>query len=762
MRKMTKHFRGQSGEKGSAKMHTVRTARAAMFATAAAIATAFPANAIAQTVPRQGSPTASPENKEDLDGDIIVTARKRAERLQDVPVPVSVLDAGALTERNKTRLQDYFSDLPGISIQPGPQSHQTVVIRGLTTSTGNPSVGITVDDVPYGASSNAGGSSQVPDFDPGDIKQIEVLRGPQGTLYGASSLSGLLKYETIAPSTDRLSGRISGGLAAIRHGDGVGYNGRAAINIPVSDDMAVRASGFYRKDAGYIDNPLYGQRGINFDRAHGGRLAALWRPAPDWSLRLSALYQSVKGGATNDEHLDLGDQKQAYLPGSGAYRNQLQAYSAHLAGRIGSVDLTSITGYNVNKVDDRFDLSFALGSLAKPAFGVDGFVVGDDFTNKKFSQELRAETSLGDHVDLQVGGFYTSERGHFVQPLFAADPSTGEEVGLAALQDPHATYREYAAFGSATFKANDRIDVQFGGRESWIRQSYERIDTGPIVGALDGSTNPFVIPKGVSSADVFTFAVTPRFRVNDHLMTYGRAASGYRAGGVNSAFDVPPTYRPDRTYNYEVGLKGDLLERAVTFDLSLYYIDWDDIQLSLQTANFQGYTGNGSKAKSQGVELSVDTHPVKEMTIGGWIEINDAELTQKLPSAGTAVGSPGDRLPYSSPFSGNVHADYRFALSESVSANVGGQMNYVGKRRGTFTGGGDRDVLPDYAVASLSAGLEYDNTWAINLYANNVLNSRGQLAPGFPSANSFIKRSLATSSYRVRPREVGMTLSKKF
>src|SRR3984957_15499156 len=240
---------------------------------------------------------AQPERADALE-EVIVPAQKREERLQDVPVPVTVIKADSLVENNQTRLQDFYTSVPGLTVMPSTSgsggSFQSVSIRGITTGVyTNPTVGIAVDDVPYGSSTaiGAGGGMVVADIDPADLARIEVLRGPQGTLYGASSMGGLIKYVTVDPSTDATTGRVEANMNGVVNGAELGYGALCSINLPLGDNLALRASGFTRQDPGYIDNVQTGQTGINEDRVSGGRIAALWRPSPSLSLKVSALYQ---------------------------------------------------------------------------------------------------------------------------------------------------------------------------------------------------------------------------------------------------------------------------------------------------------------------------------------------------------------------------------------------------------------------------------------------------------------------------------------
>ena len=169
-----------------------------------------------------------------------------------------------------------------------------------------------------GVSTTYTSGAQVPDIDPGDLDHIEVLRGPQGTLYGANSMGGLVKYVTVDPSTMAFSGRLEAGTSGASHGAEPGYSLRAAYNVPVTDSLAVRVSGYERQDPGYIDNPTYHLSGVNETKAYGARMSALWSPSEDFSLKLGAVYQRLQAGASTDVNAAVGSAtlQQTFLPGS--------------------------------------------------------------------------------------------------------------------------------------------------------------------------------------------------------------------------------------------------------------------------------------------------------------------------------------------------------------------------------------------------------------------------------------------------------------
>lgn len=225
--------------------------------------------------------------------EVIVTAQKREQRLIEVPVPVTAISGPTLVENNEVRLQDYFETIPGLNLTTDANGGAILSIRGLTTGGGNPTTSVIIDGVPFGSSSTYGaGPSLFPDIDPSDLERVEVLRGPQGTLYGASSLGGLVNYVTVEPSVNELSGRVETDVSTVQNAENLAYAVRAAANVPITDSMALRVSGFGRRTPGYIDNGATGQNGTNRLDAEGGYFSILARPSDWWSLRLSVLYQN--------------------------------------------------------------------------------------------------------------------------------------------------------------------------------------------------------------------------------------------------------------------------------------------------------------------------------------------------------------------------------------------------------------------------------------------------------------------------------------
>jgi iron complex outermembrane receptor protein len=576
-----------------------------------------------------------------------------------------------------------------------------------------------------------------------------VLRGPQGTLYGANSMGGLIKYVTVDPSFDGSSGSVQ--VGTVYTGAEPGYSVRGAANLPLSDTSAIRASAYTRRDPGYIDNIQSGERGVNERHADGGLLSLLCRPSEAFSLKVNALLQHSQqdGLSTVNVGPNLGDWSQDVLRGTGRYDAKVQSYSAALTANLGRVNLTALTGYNVQSTSGWYDVTPLYGSYVQSVFGVAGATSNDRTRAAKFTQEVRLSVPIEERVEWLLGGFYTHEDSPVDQAYFAADPATGA-VGPSFVAAPFATtYAEQAVFTDLTFLVTDRFDVQVGGRESQIKQAVTESLSGVLIGAT-------TISEGHSKADAFTYLVTPRFKVSPALMLYARLASGYRPGGPNTnaaLLGVPSQYNPDETYNYEIGVKGAVLDQVLSFDASVYYIDWKNIQLTLLQKGL-AYDGNGGAAKSEGVELSAESRPLTGLAISAWLTWDDAVLTQAFPSTSTVYGVPGDRLPNSTRFSGYFSLQQDFRVTGRLTGFAGAAVSYVGDRVGTFKATSERQNFPGYTQANFRAGMMYDS-WTANLFVTNLADSRGVLAGGLDTVptNSFIY---------TQPRTVGLAISRAF
>ncbi len=695
--------------------------------------------------------------------EVTVTSRKRIERMQDVPVPVTTVSAVTLADRGQFRMQDYHLRLPGLTLTPNQfNGAPSIAIRGITSGdVTNPTVAITVDDVPFGSSTSIGGGYYAPDFDPSNLERVEVLRGPQGTLYGAVGIGGLIKFVTVDPSTEGFEGRVQAGLNSVEGSDENSYNMSAGLNIPLTDTFAVRMTGFNRRDAGYIDNIRgTGEQNVNQSRGAGGYVSAMWFPSDEFSLKLNALVQDseILGSPYVTMAPGVGDLQQDFLPSTGSVERRFESYGATAQYFADAVELTSVTGYSESQLNDLLDYTVLFGKFTQLLSGTDDTLEADATTTYKFSQELRGLFPLGERMDLLLGAYYSRESSPFKLEIIAASPQ-GQRLDTLLTSDFYSTFSEWAAFSTLTYYFTDQFDLQIGLRKSKIKQTFGETDTGPLVPVVLGTDTPRELPEDVAREQETTYLVTPRYKISQNVMLYARYASGYRPGGINQGdFDDSPTrFAPDETQNYEIGIKGSIFDNRFSFDSSLYYIDWQDLQLSLvNPANGQNYFTNGSRARSEGVELSMRLVPTDGLHIDTWVVWNNAELTEAMPSPaqGGVNGPKGARLPFGSRLSASTSVEYEFALA-GTTATAGTTVSYVGDRLGTFVSDGpERQQFSSYTVIDLQGSVR-KNGWAVNLYINNLADTRGVLGGG----NGTI---IPTAFQVIQPRTLGLSVARHF
>ena len=709
---------------------------------------------------------------------IVVTAQKREEREQDVPVAITVLDPQALSESGQNRLADYYSSVPGLNVTsptflPGSMY---ITIRGMSTGASqNATVAAVVDDVPTGSGNElVFGNLSVPDIDPSDLARLEVLKGPRGTLYGADSLGGLLRYVTVDPSTQGYTGRVEVSGVDIPDG-GLGYTVRGAANIPVSDTLAVRVSGFDRRDPGYTNDALSGQTNINRANVYGGHLSALWHASDDVSLKVGALIQQNDGhglpyfnaqlGPTGTLQPIAGYLNYTAIGTANPYTRQQQLYSATLKAKVAGLDLVSVTGYIVNKLHATNDYGTTFDSFFTPA--LTHAVEVQDYETDKITQELRLSASVG-QLDWLLGGFYTHEHSpEASQNLYSVDPTTGalqtSQVDFVNLLK----FSEYAVFADVTMHFTDQFDVQIGGRESWERQTYENDGFGPGASVFFPpgelvSPATAIGPQLPQSEHSFTYLVTPEFKISPDFMVYARVATGYRNGAPNvnaGVPGVPSEYKPDRTTNFELGLKGEFFDHRLNIDAAAYHINWRDFQIPVSVGPLY-YETNAGDAKSDGIEVGLQVRPTRGLTIAGQASYNHAVLTQDLPLtvvAAGAYGLSGNPLPYSIPWSGGITLNQDVPFSDEWTGFIGSDVTYVGSRDGEFAGSSTalRAQFPDYTTANLRMGLQ-SKVWHYTLYVNNLGNERGIVG----AFTTFSRGHFGGDYYGaiIQPRTVGLSV----
>ncbi|MGH8239014.1 MAG: TonB-dependent receptor domain-containing protein, partial [Steroidobacteraceae bacterium] len=623
--------------------------------------------------------------------EVIVTAQKRVENVRDIPASISVLGGTQLENLHATNLLDYAAYVPGLAITPGGSPGKVALsLRGLSPLSDAATVGTYIDDAPLGSSGSWGRSVGLAlDLLPYDVERIEVLRGPQGTLYGVNTLGGLLKYVMRSPDPSRFEARVGAEASTIEGAGDTGWGARASVNIPLVDNaLALRASYFNQHTPGYISVVPTGRRDANTARQEGGRLGLLWQATDDLSIKLSSVLQNIESGEDSIVSLDAttlaplqGQLTSAFLFPQ-VFRQQLRFHSANVTWDLGGAEFVSVSSYARTTTRDDSDLSASFGSLV-PLFcgftpecapenaaapGLSPFFVNLEF--EKYTQEFRLASPAGGRIEWLLGAFYTDEDSRNLQLLTAFDRN-GAPVAplnpLVAASVP-TTYREYAGFGNLTYRFTDAFDVTGGVRWARNSQRFRQITAGPLLPQGD-------VP-GRSAENVYTYLLSPRYRVNEDTMVYARIATGYRPGGPNLALPgIPPQVDADTIVNYELGLKSELLGRRLLLDVAIYHIDWRDIQITSTNEQGIGFFENASTARSRGIELTSAYSPVRGLRLGLNAAYTDAIITEDAPSLG---GVSGDRLPGVPKWGGALTADYEFNVRGNWNGRLGGAYRYVG------------------------------------------------------------------------------------
>ncbi len=695
-------------------------------------------------------------------GEIVVTAQKRSERLIETPQSVTALGAEDLSKLVATQFTDFANIVPGLQFTTQGAGTSQISLRGVTTGADvGPTVGIYVDDVPYGSSSAfANGVRRALDVGLFDLDRIEVLRGPQGTLYGASSMGGVLKYVMRTPSLTEMSGNAQLGLSDTGHG-GTSYDGSATLNAPlVQDKVAVRASGYYSRDGGFSDNVATGQKDVDRGKVYGGRVELYAKPTEDFTVRLTGFAQNIRRDGTGYSSYTLaGDRVTGALdqshPLAEPFRNDFRLVSGTLAYDFGGATLSSISSYQSNKAFQTTDGSAVYAPLLNLLFGIPAQAAGIDELARtgKFTQEVRLASESGKPIEWLVGGFYTREKSLLRQ--FGNVYGAGLVALPVNLADARlrSTYREYALFGDITWHLTDAFDLTGGVRYAHNKQAFEQNASGLLV--TSG-------PRRTSGEGVTTYLANARYRFSKHATVYARFATGYRPGGPNFLVidpstglpGAPDTYASDSLDSYEIGFKAETADRSFGIDLSAFYIDWKNIQLLSQVAGVSTYLNAGG-AHIKGSELTLTARPSRRWLFTGAFAYNDGYVAQANPALGARKG---ERLPNTPHLTAALNADYRL-IDSALQPRIGATLRYVSDREASFdaNAGVPQYHLPAYTSVDVRAGFTVGPVEA-QLYVRNVFDVRGQL-----SAQTILSSFGGPAQVTMlRPRTIGLKLTSGF
>ena len=711
--------------------------------------------------------------------EIVVTATKRNERLQDVPVSIIAETGIELEHRGATQLQDIINNTPGLNNPGSGGGNSTnLTIRGVTTGTDlglkQSTVALLYDDMPIDPVGQGGGASNLRVV---DIERVEVLRGPQGTLFGSGSLAGAIRYITNKPDLSQFSGSAEVTGADTETG-AASYSGTVMINAPiVQDKLGVRLVAYDYDDGGWIDDLRTGQKDANPTKTVGARLAIAARPNDRFNANLTLTYQDSK-----DYNGSLAGSLAQKPPGtgdSGQVTDGINDYIVELKSTIAALTLqydfdwatlTSVSTYHDRKsntygVDTYFVplTSLIATGGANIVQGIDNITFGID--GNIYTQELRLNSRGDGNFKWTAGTFYlhASAGGSQEDHSAAVIPVIGSDNIVDLIY--HFGQQEIAAFGEATYTFANQWDLTGGLRVSHYMVSAQ-IDTGGYIPVFS------ILPSAYAHTDFHDLGtpVDPRvslaYRANPDLTLYTQVARGYRVGGVNLTSDVggratPPSYAPDSLWNYEIGAKGRAFDGRLTYSTALYYIDWSNIQVALQD-QLGNYTGNASAARNYGVEFQVDAKPISWLQVGASFQLSKNQISKddptiSRPATGLTGVKDGDLLPAAPEGQASTYAEVDFPVA-GFHGYVRAQANYLGDEWTDFAHNGTK--FGGFAQESVRAGVNFGSYEAV-LFVDNLSNSQGATgAVDAATAGPVIINN--QELFRIRPRTAGVTLRAKF
>jgi len=719
--------------------------------------------------------------------EIVVTALRRDGFVQTTPVSVSAVSGDSLAKANIQDLTDLKS-VPGLTFVDGGSAGVRLVVRGIQT-VGEPTVGLYYDEMPVtgavGASSDAGGS--MPELKLFDVKHIEVLRGPQGTLYGAGAMGGSVKVIFNKP-TNRFGAALDASVSDTAHGGGSGTL-QAMLNVPLVEDLlAARVVLFTSDTAGYTDNIVLKRKGLDKEHSKGGRLTVRLTPTPSFTVDATALYQDDHGdrpmwrleagpyNATNQVRLPTDQVLSAYNVTAQWVLNGVVATGAvtvdtrKLFSASGDPSYYFQSNLNNAAICARLrgsgsscsaDQQAAFNAYVLPFVHS---VVAAAQKNSTTTAELRLSSSGAEGFTWTVGGYYSKREGRNDNQQFATDPDSGDILVPHLIQTERVIddqLQQSAFFGEGSYELFPGLRLTLGTRYF----SYKRTVGGATVVPLDlinaVKSNYAVVQskesRWISKANL-AYTLAPK------ILIYTEVSEGYRPGGVNQVLGLPPVLQPyeaDSLRNYEFGAKTRSFGNRLIVNLAAYHSDWKDMQVLGQTTlgPFQ-FISNAGAAEVDGVEFESAWKVSAGFTVRANAGYSNARLSADQINLNIfANGRKGDRIPYVPRVTASVEAEYEWKASQGLEGYARVAMTSIGERFSEFRPTSTYyRRLKGYETVSTRIGVRApDVGWGAYLYAENLFDRVG-LTNATASAVS-TGHTLVTS---ISPRTVGVNLKRVF
>src|SRR5579862_8907731 len=703
--------------------------------------------------------------------EIVVTAQRFSATVQNTPISISAITGDQLDAAGITSIEELSHDVPGLSMRSAGPGQTEYEARGLASSGGSsPTVGFYLDDIPLTPPSTSQTGKVVIDPNLYDIDRIELLRGPQGTLYGSGSMGGTVRVITNQPKLSSFDGSFEGVVSNTEGGNGNG-SGNLMLNIPAGDMWALRLVGTDTWRSGWIDrvvlnpfpadSPLSGpppyrrgdvlaapvqsvDRNVNTENLYGGRATLLFQPNSDFSAVATALYQRmVMGGYDTFDSPPGAAELAHYEAGYVAepIADTVHIYSLTLKANLGFADLTSASAYWDRQEHQTQDASESVSSI----LGIYPYTPlpwSEIDTTRQSSEELRLTSHEDGRLRWVAGGFYSDLNSlwqlYSASPFFASPGNTPGVVGAA-----YYPYRmeQYALFVDGSYKLTDTLTFSTGLR--WYR--YLSRSSQQQWGLLTASLTPST-PSETQASDR---GYNPRFNLSyaptQDLTTYISASKGFRPGGANQVIPppsispfcqtgAPSTFGPDSVWDYEIGEKTRGFDGRLSVNSDFYYIKWNGVQETLLLTCGYQYIANAGNGRSFGPELEINAKLSNAWSVIVSASYTDAKVTSPSPQfIGNVLGSVAScqtashcTLPIL-----NVPKDAA-SLAILYTTPVFNGYQLTARLDDTYVGSSyDASFyfgipLPSYNIASARVGLAGDK-WSVHLFVDNLTNKVAEI-----------------------------------
>ena len=729
--------------------------------------------------------------------EVVVTALKRSTTVQTTPISISAVTEKSLQSLGASGIQDYFRTVPNLQVEGNSPTNRRLTLRGVR-SAGEATVGLYYDETPLTgpAGTTADASSTSADVNLFDAERVEVLRGPQGTLYGSGSMGGTLRVILNKPDSTQYTGAVEVQGTTQKDG-GPGYSVKGMINVPlIQDKLAARLVLYQAEQGGYIDNIVLNKKDINEQHATGGRLMLGFTPTENLTINATGLFQKTTLDGQNSWYPALG--KKDYSTNARVIAptdDNLRMYNVTAKWDLNFATITATSSYYKWTLLRNSDYTPTLSANRANATSCRNYIAGGPAaagtTNPacssaqmaqytayadsrtpgalyqpmgltSWNHELRASGSLFDDKLDWTAGAYLEKRDDFIESQVAKASAAGviNSTDLTAWRHVGTETKQTAFFGEITYKPIEKLSITGGLR----RFDYDKTVSGQVL-ISNFITQSYVGPPAQvdASASGWVSKVNVSYQVTSDAMVYALAAKGFRPGGANNVPGLASAllaYDPDSLWNYEAGVKTQWFDRRLTLNAAAYQIDWSNMQISATSANGAfGFLTNAGAAKIQGLEIEATARPITGLTLSATAAFVDAKLTQDQANStvliGGSTGLRGDAFPNVADFSGSVAAEYTWPLQGDLNGFLRADYAYVGESasqfRPTFS---QYEKQGDYGYANLRGGVEGPD-WGAYVFVNNVTNEVGLM-----SVTTALNNPKQVVS--INPRTVGFQVRKRF